>query len=87
MSNAEFNSHSSVLLLYFCSIAKFGNVKDKEKDISIHTIPFSDELRPEAKKFKQRWIQFVQSTMDKLHLKPRFVVCSVCFSADNFSVR
>ena len=43
------------------------NVKDKEKRISIHASLLYDDPWPETRKIliRRRWIQFVQSTVDK----------------------
>ena len=43
----------------------YSNIEDKEKRISIHASTFYDH-RPETRKMWRRWIQFVQSTMDKI---------------------
>ncbi len=35
------------------------NIGDKEKEISLHAIPYSEDEWPEAKKRQKKWTDFV----------------------------
>ena len=53
--------YGSEIVLGGCS-----NVKDQEKRISFHASTFYVDTRPETRKIRCRWIEFVESTMDKV---------------------
>ena len=38
-----------------CVAANCGNIKDKERNISMHRFPFYGDTRPEAQKRRKRW--------------------------------
>ena len=66
-----------------CVVAGCSNIGDKEKEISLHAISYSGDKRPEAKKRRKTWTDFVM-------LKPQTckmdadVVCSEHFKPEDF---
>ena len=42
-----------------CVVAGCSNIGDKEKEISLHAILYSGDERPEAKKRRKKWTDFV----------------------------
>ena len=43
-----------------CVVGGCSNVRSLENGIGLHTIPFYGDERPEAKKRRMRWIDFVR---------------------------
>ena len=43
-----------------CVAANCGNMKDKERNISMHRFPFYGDTRPEAQKRRKRWVDWVK---------------------------
>ena len=48
-----------------CVVYGCNNTKDHEHGISIHKIPYFGDVRPEAKKRRKRWTDFVQQKRAK----------------------
>ena len=42
-----------------CVCANCGNVKDVAKNISLQTVPYHGDERPEQKRWRKRWVDFV----------------------------
>ena len=57
-----------------CVVAGCSNIGDKEKEISLHAIPYSGDERPEAKKRRKKWTDFVTYS----------VICYEHFKAEDF---
>ena len=57
------------------------NVQD---GIVLHTIPFYGDDRPESKKRRKRWVDFVRLKRAKWEPSKTSVVCSKHFKADDF---
>ena len=70
-----------------CVVAGCGNVRDKEKGISIHLIPYAQDERPEAKKRRKKWVDFVNLKRAKWTPTPHSVICSEHFKPEDFSRR
>ena len=43
-----------------CVCANCGNIKDVAKNISLHTVPYYGNERPEQKRRRKRWVDFVK---------------------------
>ena len=68
-----------------CVVYGCSNTKDEKKGISIHTIPFFNDSRPEAMKRRRKWISFVNATWKNWTVSKHSVICSVHFSPEDFS--
>ena len=68
-----------------CVVYGCSNTKDEKKGISIHTIPFFNDSRPEAVKRRRKWISFVNATRKNWTASIHSVICSVHFSPEDFS--
>ena len=42
-----------------CVCANCGNIKDVAKNISLHTVPYYGNERPEQRRRRKRWVDFV----------------------------
>ena len=68
-----------------CILPTCGNTPDKERCIALHRVPFYDDERPEAKKRRKRWVDFIKSKRaDRWELSKETAICSVHFSRDSF---
>ncbi len=68
-----------------CVLPTCGNTPDKEKCIALHKIPFFNDDRPEAKRRRKKWVDFINSKRaDKWELNKNTTVCSVHFTRDSF---
>lgn len=70
-----------------CVVAGCGNVSDKEKGISLHLIPYSDDERSEAKKRRKKWTDFVKLKRAKWTPTKYSIICSDHFKPEDFSRR
>jgi hypothetical protein len=70
-----------------CVVAGCSNVPDKEKDISLHAIPFAGDEQPEAKKRRKKWVDFVNLKRAKWTPTVNSVICSEHFKVEDFSRR
>ena len=67
-----------------CVCANCGNVKDVARNISLHTVPYYGDERPEQKRRRKRWVDFVK--LKRAHWEPSKTskVCSVHFKEEDF---
>lgn len=72
-------------MVHRCVVYGCGNVKDKEKQISLHPIPFYNDQNPEAARRRKKWIAFVSKTRNKWTPSQYSEVCSAHFTADDFT--
>ena len=72
-------------MVHKCFVYGCSNTKDEKKGISIHTIPFFNDSRPEAVKRRRKWISFVNATSKNWTASKHLVICSVHFSPEDFS--
>ena len=70
-----------------CVVAGCDNVTDKEKGISLHRIPYLQDERPEAKKRRKKWVDFVNLKRAKWTPTPHSVICSEHFKPEDFTRR
>jgi hypothetical protein len=60
------------------------NYNDASKGISIHKIPFFSDERPEAKRRRKQWVDFVQMKRKHWEASKGSSVCSSHFKPDDF---
>ena len=70
-----------------CVVYGCSNVPDSSKGIALHKIPFEDDSRPEAKKRRRKWINFVNNKRAKWTPTRNSRICSVHFKPEDFSTR
>jgi len=54
------------------------------KSISLHVIPFFEDNRPEAKRRRKKWVDFINQKRAKWQPSKRSVICSVHFKPEDF---
>jgi hypothetical protein len=67
-----------------CVVAGCSNIGDKEKEISLHAIPYSGDEGPEAKKRRKKWTDFVSLKRAKWTPTSYSVICSEHFKPEDF---
>ena len=67
-----------------CVVGGCSNVRSLENEIGFHTIPFYGDERPEAKKRRKRWIDFVRLKRAQWEPSNNSVICSKHFKPDDF---
>lgn len=70
-----------------CVVRGCSNTRDLEKGIALHTIPFYEDDRFEAKKRRKRWVDFVKAKSANFHPSRYSVICSKHFKPDDFASR
>jgi hypothetical protein len=70
-----------------CAVYGCSNEANLAKQISVHRIPFFRDERPEAKRRRKHWVDFVKSTRDKWEPSINSAVCSEHFTPDSFQRR
>ena len=65
-----------------CVCAGCGNFKNVKEGISLYTIPFYGNEKPEAKRRRKRWVQFVKQKRAKWEPSKTSVVCSKHFNQE-----
>jgi len=67
-----------------CVVGGCSNVRSLENGVALHTIPFYGDERPEAKKRRKRWVDFVKQKRAGWEPSKSSVICSKHFKADDF---
>ena len=67
--------------------ANCGNIKDKERNISMHRFPFYGDTRPEAQKRRKRWVDWVKLKRAKWEPSVHSHLCSVHFKPEEFMLQ
>ena len=70
-----------------CVVFGCSNVRNKEKGIKLHPIPFYGQSDPERKKRRKKWVDFVKSKRAHWEPTPHSAVCSVHFEDEDFTNR
>ena len=70
-----------------CVAAGCCNQKDEAKGKSLHVIPFFEDERPEAKRRRKKWVDFVKQKRAKWQPSKHSVTCSVHFKPEDFERR
>lgn len=68
-----------------CVVGGCSNVTDTKQGISLHFIPFAGDERPEAKKRRKQWVDFVRLKRAKWHPTPNSSICSAHFAKEDFT--
>ena len=66
-----------------CVVGGCSNVAKPAQRISLHFIPFAGDERPEAKRRRKQWVDFVRKRA-KWEPTPNFSVCSAHFAKADF---
>ena len=67
-----------------CVAARCGNVKDPDRNISMHKIPFFGDVCPIKKKRRKKWVDFVLERRKMWVPGKTSSLCSVHFAPDDF---
>ena len=67
-----------------CVVEGCSNVANPAEGISLHFIPFAGDERPEAKKRRKQWVDFVHKKRGKWEPTPNSSVCSAHFAKEDF---
>ena len=67
-----------------CVVGGCSNERNLQNGISLHMIPFYGDDRPESKKRRKRWVDFVRLKRAKWEPSKTSVICSKHFRADDF---
>ena len=67
-----------------CVVGGCSNAPDISKGIVLHKIPFAGDDRPQAKKRRQQWIDFVKTKWAKWEPTKNSCICSVHFKLQDF---
>jgi len=68
-----------------CVVYGCDNTPNLREGIALHNIPFWSDGRPEAKKRRKRWIDFVKLKRDKWEVGQGASICSKHFKSDDFA--
>lgn len=73
---------------YRCAVYGCSNTPDTLKGIALHKIPFSeDDTRPEARKRRRKWINFVTTKRAKWTPTVNSRICSAHFKPEDYCRR
>ena len=67
-----------------CVAAGCSNMSNLKEGISLHKLPFYDDDRPEAKKRRKKWVDFIQLKRMKWRPSQSSVLCSEHFRHEDF---
>lgn len=70
-----------------CVVGGCSNVSNTKQGISLHFIPFAGDERPEARKRRKQWVDFVRLKRAKWDPTPNSSICSAHFAKDDFTQR
>ena len=70
-----------------CVVGGCSNTASLGNCIALHNIPFYGDTRPEAKKRRKRWIDFVKMKRGKWEPSKSSVICSSHFQQNDFERR
>ena len=70
-----------------CVVGGCSNTASLENCIALHSIPFYGDTRPEAKKQRKRWVDFVKMKRGKWEPSKSSVICSRHFQPTDFERR
>lgn len=74
-------------MLGHCVVGGCSNTASLENCIALHSIPFYRDTRPEAKKRRKRWVDFVKMKRGKWEPSKSSVICSRHFQPTDFERR
>jgi len=67
-----------------CVVFGCSNSPNPDEGIGLHFIPFWTDERPEAKRRRKRWVDFVKTKRAKWQPTKSSAICSVHFTKDAF---
>ena len=67
-----------------CVAGGCSNTPDLEKGIALHSIPYFGDDRPQAKKRRKKWVDFVKQKRAKWEPSKNSAICSVHFKPEDF---
>lgn len=67
-----------------CVAAGCSNVTNLKEGISLHKLPFYDDDRPEAKRRRKKWVDFIRLKRMKWQASQSSVLCSEHFRREDF---
>ena len=67
-----------------CVAGGCSNTPDLEKGIALHSIPYFGDDRPQAKKRRKKWADFVKQKRAKWEPLKNLAICSVHFKPQDF---
>lgn len=70
-----------------CVVGGCSNVPSAKQGIALHFIPFTGDERPEAKKRRKQWVDFVRLKRAKWDPTPSSSICSAHFPKEDFTER
>ena len=70
-----------------CVVYGCSNTSNTREGTALHAIPFPNDDRPEAKKRRKVWVNFVKQKRKKWEPSSHSVICSKHFKAEDFEQR
>ena len=70
-----------------CIVGGCSNTPSLAEGIALHSIPFADDPRPQARKRRKKWIDFVKSKRARWEPTKNSAICSKHFSAEDLQRR
>jgi hypothetical protein len=70
-----------------CVVYGCSNTTNLREGIALHCIPYANDTRPEAKKRRKAWVDFVRRKRDKWEPSVHSEVCSKHFKEEDFASR
>ena len=67
-----------------CVVYGCSNTSNTCEGIALHAIPFRNDDRPETKKRRKVWVNFMKQKRTKWEPSSHFVICSKHFKAEDF---
>ena len=67
-----------------CVVGGCGNTPNLNEGIALHFIPFANDDRPQARKRRKKWVDFVKLKQTKWAPTKNSVICSEHFAAEDF---
>ena len=68
-----------------CVVGGCSNVADAKQSISLHFIPFAGDERPEARRRRKLWVDFVRLKRAKWEQTSVSSICSEHFAKEDFT--
>ena len=70
-----------------CVVGGCSNTPNVAKGIILHSIPFANDDRPQAKKRRKQWVDFVKLKRAKWEPTKNSAICSAHFAPEDFCRR
>ena len=69
---------------YSCSVFGCSNEPNIERGIGLHKVPNDGDTRPEVKRRRRLWVQFINTKRKNYTVNAHTRVCSAHFHSDDF---